>query len=109
MVTARAGTAPACELDRLGLASFFHEILSTPAGKLALTNKRPLSSRNTSPGAGSAATGHWMIGDTEADIGAGPLVGLGRSLFCRGFATVNYCCEQNRIFSCLIFATYIPL
>jgi phosphoglycolate phosphatase len=63
------------QLDRLGLAPFFTEVLSTPAGgrvdqqKAAIIGES-LDRHDTAPG------NCWMVGDTEADVGAGRLAGV---------------------------------
>jgi phosphoglycolate phosphatase len=63
------------QLARLELAAFFHEVLSTPAGRHVDQQKsvliRDYLDRHQLP-----RHGHWMIGDTEADIGAGRYLGL---------------------------------
>jgi phosphoglycolate phosphatase len=76
LVTARASRPLLLkQLDRLGLAPFFHEVLSTPAGprvddQKAVLIRAYLARHGHPPG------GHWMVGDTEADVGAGRLTGL---------------------------------
>jgi len=76
LVTARANRPMLLEqLDRLGLASFFHEILSTPAG-LRVDEEKAVLIRDYLARHRYVATGHMMVGDTEADIGAGKLTGL---------------------------------
>jgi phosphoglycolate phosphatase len=75
LVTARSSHLLLLEqLDRLELIAFFHEILSEPARRGVDKQKARLMSnylrRHERPAEG------WMIGDTEADIGAGQLVGL---------------------------------
>ena len=76
IVTARACRPLLLEqLDRLGLTPFFHEVLSVPAGRHVDEQKaeliRDYLARHTREAAGS-----WMVGDTEADVLAGRLVGL---------------------------------
>ena len=76
MVTARACRPLLLEqLDRLGLSTFFEEILSTPAGRRVDEQKAELI-RDYLTQHRLEPAGHWMIGDTEADVGAGRLVGL---------------------------------
>jgi phosphoglycolate phosphatase len=76
LVTARANRQLLLEqLDRLGLASFFHEILSTPAGLRVDEEKADLI-RNYLTRHRYPSDGHMMVGDTEADVGAGKLAGL---------------------------------
>ena len=70
------------QLVRLGLQEFFEAILSEPATQPeALIKVRLirdyLSQRRAS------STGHWVIGDTEADIRAGQVLGM---------TTVAVCC-----------------
>ncbi len=62
------------QLGRLGLAPFFHEVLSTPAG-LRVDEQKAALIRDYLVRRGEAPSGHWMIGDTEADVGAGRLTG----------------------------------
>ena len=76
MVTARSDrTALLGQLDARDLRKHFDEILSEPGGprvdlqKAALINDYLRRHRR-------AASGSWMIGDTEADIDAGKHVGL---------------------------------
>lgn len=76
MVTARARRdALLSQLDTLALRAHFHEILSEPGNDRVDLQKaaliRDYLSRHRHPG-----EGHWMIGDTEADVGAGRLAGL---------------------------------
>jgi phosphoglycolate phosphatase len=75
LVTARSSHLLLLEqLDRLELIAFFHEVLSEPARRGVDKQKARLIAnyltRHERPADG------WMIGDTEADIGAGQLVGL---------------------------------
>jgi phosphoglycolate phosphatase len=75
LVTARSSHLLLLEqLDRLELIAFFHEVLSEPARRGIDKQKARLIStylrRHELPADG------WMIGDTEADIGAGQLAGL---------------------------------
>jgi phosphoglycolate phosphatase len=75
LVTARSSRLLLLEqLDRLELIAFFHEVLSEPARRGVDKQKARLVSdylrRHERPADG------WMIGDTEADIGAGHIVGL---------------------------------
>jgi phosphoglycolate phosphatase len=62
------------QLDRLELIAFFHEVLSGPARRGVHKLKAHLMDdylrRHERPPAG------WVIGDTEADVNAGRLVGL---------------------------------
>jgi phosphoglycolate phosphatase-like HAD superfamily hydrolase len=76
MVTARADRAALLDqLDALGLRSFFHEILSEPGAERVDLQKAALI-RDYLSRHGLEPEGNWMIGDTEADIGAGKRVGL---------------------------------
>jgi phosphoglycolate phosphatase len=76
IVTARAQRVLLLDqLDRLGLTPFFEEILSMPAGDRVDRQKARLIG-DFLVRHGLDAEG-WMVGDTEADIGAGRLVGLG--------------------------------
>lgn len=63
------------QLAHLQLDTFFHEVLSTPAGRHVDQQKadliRDYLDRQQRP-----PSGHWMIGDTEADIGAGRYLDL---------------------------------
>jgi phosphoglycolate phosphatase-like HAD superfamily hydrolase len=63
------------QLAHLQLDAFFHEVLSTPAGRHVDQQKaaliRDYLERHKLP-----THRHWMIGDTEADIGAGRRLGL---------------------------------
>jgi phosphoglycolate phosphatase-like HAD superfamily hydrolase len=76
LVTARANRPRLVEqLDRLGLVAYFHEVLSTPAGphvdqQKAVLIRDHLARHECTPGM------DWMVGDTEADVGAGRLTGL---------------------------------
>jgi phosphoglycolate phosphatase len=75
LVTARACRPLLLEqLERLGLRSCFHEVLSTPAGRRVDEQKADLI-RDYLGRHGLPPRGHWMIGDTEADVGAGRLTG----------------------------------
>ena len=62
------------QLDRLELMAFFHEALSEPARRGVDHQKARLITAYLNRH-GQSADG-WMIGDTEADISAGQLVGL---------------------------------
>jgi phosphoglycolate phosphatase len=75
LVTARA-SRPFLEeqLDTLDLAGFFDEVLSERAGPRVDEQKAALI-REYLHRHGEKARG-WMIGDTEADVGAGKRVGL---------------------------------
>jgi phosphoglycolate phosphatase len=76
IVTARAQrTALLEQLARVELLRFFHEILSTPAGLNVGEQKAGLI-RDYLDRHGRALGGHWVIGDTEADIDAGKRLGL---------------------------------
>jgi phosphoglycolate phosphatase-like HAD superfamily hydrolase len=76
LVTARAHRTRLLEqLDRLDLAPFFSEVLSAPAGRRVDEQKAGLI-RACLERRGRPPTGSWMIGDTEADVGAGRLAGL---------------------------------
>jgi phosphoglycolate phosphatase-like HAD superfamily hydrolase len=76
LVTARANRPLLLEqLDKLRLAPFFHEVLSTPAGKRVDEQKAALI-RDYLARHGHVRGNHWMVGDTEADVGAGRLTGL---------------------------------
>jgi phosphoglycolate phosphatase len=75
LVTARSSRLLLLEqLDRLDLIAFFHEVLSEPARRGVDKQKARLISdylrRHERPADG------WMVGDTEADVSAGQLVGL---------------------------------
>jgi phosphoglycolate phosphatase len=75
LVTARANRLLLLEqLDRLDLVAFFHEVLSEPARRGVDKQKARLIvdylRRQELPSDG------WMVGDTEADVGAGQIVGL---------------------------------
>lgn len=76
MVTARAHR-PALldQLDRLLLRPHFHEILSEPGNDRVDLQKAALI-RDYVARHGHCGEGHWMIGDTEADVAAGKLAGL---------------------------------
>jgi phosphoglycolate phosphatase len=76
VVTARARrTALLEQLKRFDLLRLFQQILSTPAGANVGEQKAGLI-REFLDGNGQPAAGHWMIGDTEADIDAGKRLGL---------------------------------
>jgi phosphoglycolate phosphatase len=76
MVTARADRAALLvQLDALGLRPEFHEILSEPGGDRVDLQKAALIADYLKRHE-LDADGSWMIGDTEADIGAGKHVGL---------------------------------
>jgi phosphoglycolate phosphatase len=75
LVTTRANHLLLLEqLDRLDLIAFFHEVLSEPGRRGVDKQKARLIkdylARQELPADG------WMVGDTEADIGAGQIVGL---------------------------------
>jgi phosphoglycolate phosphatase len=75
LVTARSSHLLLLEqLDRLELIAFFHEVLSEPARRGVEKQKARLIG-NYLRRHEKTADG-WMIGDTEADIGAGQIVGL---------------------------------
>jgi phosphoglycolate phosphatase len=76
IVTARA-QRPALidQLARFDLRRFFQEILSTPAGRHVGEQKAGLI-REYLDRHGRPPAGHWMIGDTEADIDAGKRLGF---------------------------------
>lgn len=76
MVTARSDrSALLRQLDDLGIQPFFREILSEPGGSRVDLQKAALITDylRRHP---VAPDGHWMIGDTEADIHAGKHAGL---------------------------------
>jgi phosphoglycolate phosphatase-like HAD superfamily hydrolase len=76
LVTARANRPLLLEqLDKLQLAHYFHEVLSTPAGNRVDEQKAALI-RAYLARQGHPQGEHWMVGDTEADVGAGRLTGL---------------------------------
>ncbi len=76
LVTARACRPLLLEqLDRLGLASYFQEILSEPAGRRVDEQKAALI-RDCLDRHRRGPAGCWMVGDTEADVGAGRLAGV---------------------------------
>lgn len=75
LVTARASSLLLLEqLDRLDLIAYFHEVLSEAARRGVDKQKARLINaylkRHDRPPDG------WMVGDTEADVGAGQIVGL---------------------------------
>jgi phosphoglycolate phosphatase len=75
LVTVRSSQLDLLEqLDRMELIAFFHEVLSEPARRGVDKQKARMISaylkRNGLPAQG------WLIGDTEADISAGRMVGL---------------------------------
>jgi phosphoglycolate phosphatase len=87
LVTARADrTLLLQQLDRLNLAPFFDEVLSTPAGRRVDEQKAALI-RAYLERHGQPSAGCWMIGDTEADIGAGRLLGLRTAAVLSGIRT----------------------
>jgi phosphoglycolate phosphatase len=76
LVTARACRALLLEqLERLKLTPFFDEVLSEPAGRRVDEQKAALI-RDYLARHDRTPAGGWMVGDTEADVGAGRLVGL---------------------------------
>jgi phosphoglycolate phosphatase-like HAD superfamily hydrolase len=76
MVTARADrTALLKQLEDLGVRPAFHEILSEPGGNRVDLQKAALIA-NYLKRHDLDADGSWMIGDTEADVGAGKRAGL---------------------------------
>jgi phosphoglycolate phosphatase len=88
LVTARSSHLLLLEqLDRLDLIAFFHEILSEPARRGVDKQKARLIinylRRHELPADG------WMVGDTEADIGAGRLVGLRTAAVRTGIRTAE--------------------
>ena len=64
------------ELDHLGLSCFFSDVLSTPAGKDVGRQKADLIEEYLTA-LSRKADGSYIVGDTEADIKAGNLTGLG--------------------------------
>jgi phosphoglycolate phosphatase len=75
LVTARSRRPLLLEqLDRLGLAPFFHEVLS--AASQRVDQQKAALMRDYLNRHGLPHKGHAIIGDTEADIGAGRLLGL---------------------------------
>jgi phosphoglycolate phosphatase len=88
LVTARSSHLLLLEqLDRLELIAFFHEVLSEPARRGVDRQKARLIShylrRHERPADG------WMIGDTEADISAGQLIGLKTAAVQTGIRTAE--------------------
>jgi phosphoglycolate phosphatase len=76
LVTARSHRPLLLEqLAQFQLDAFFHEVLSTPATRHVDQQKAALI-RDYLDRHGLPPDGHWMIGDTEADIGAGRYLGL---------------------------------
>lgn len=63
------------QLEALRLENFFAEVLSEPAGTCVDQQKAALIADSLARH-GESPAGHWVIGDTEADIGAGRLLGL---------------------------------
>jgi phosphoglycolate phosphatase len=87
LVTARANRNLLLQqLDRFGLAPFLDEVLSTPAGRRVDEQKAALI-RDYLERRGQPAAGCWMIGDTEADVGAGRLLGLRTAAVLSGIRT----------------------
>ena len=90
MVTARADrTALLNQLDALGLRPFFHEILSEPGGERVDLQKAALIADYLKRH-DLEAEGSWMIGDTEADVGAGKHVGLRTAAVLTGIRDANH-------------------
>jgi phosphoglycolate phosphatase len=88
LVTARSSHLLLLEqLDRLDLIAFFHEVLSEPARRGVDKQKARLIGnylrRHERPADG------WMTGDTEADVGAGHLVGLRTAAVRTGIRTAE--------------------
>jgi pyrophosphatase PpaX len=76
LVTARSCRPLLLEqLDRLALAPFFHEILSEPAGR-RVDEQKAAKVRDCLDRHRRGPAGCWMVGDTEADVGAGRLTGV---------------------------------
>jgi phosphoglycolate phosphatase len=76
MVTARAQRSLLMDqLTRFDLLRLFREILSAPAGNNVGEQKAGLI-RDYLKRCGLSPQGHWMIGDTEADVDAGKQMGL---------------------------------
>jgi len=63
------------QLQRLNLGRWFQEILSEPAGERVDEQKATLM-RSYCVRRGLRENGHWMIGDTEADVAAGHLLSM---------------------------------
>ena len=63
------------QLTRLGLRRFFNAVLSEPASDPVDGQKARLI-QDYLAGQRLPTRGHWVIGDTEADIGAGHLLGF---------------------------------
>jgi phosphoglycolate phosphatase len=75
LVTARSSSLLLLEqLDRLDLIAYFHEVLSEPARRGVDKQKARLMSAYLTRHDRTAEG--WMVGDTEADVGAGQIVGL---------------------------------
>jgi len=76
IVTARAHRAALLsQLTKFDLHRHFHEVLSAPAGSHVGAQKADLV-RDYLARYWLVGELHWIIGDTEADIEAGKLVGL---------------------------------
>jgi phosphoglycolate phosphatase-like HAD superfamily hydrolase len=63
------------QLENLNLAGYFHEILSEAAATRVHEQKAALM-RDFCRRHELTEPGHWMVGDTEADVGAGQLLGF---------------------------------
>jgi phosphoglycolate phosphatase len=76
MVTARSDRAALLDqLGKIGIRPFFREILSEQGGESVDRQKAALI-KGYLERERQAPKGHWMIGDTEADVLAGKHVGL---------------------------------
>jgi phosphoglycolate phosphatase-like HAD superfamily hydrolase len=77
------------QLDALGIRPFFHEILSEPGNDRVDRQKAALI-EDYLKRHGLDAEGSWMIGDTEADVGAGKIVGLKTAAVLTGIRDVKH-------------------
>ena len=86
------------QLTRLDLRRFFRIVLSEPAGDCVDKQKADMI-RGYFVQESLPTRGHWIIGDTEADIGAGQLL---------GFTTVGICCGiRNKEFLSVMNPTHM--
>ena len=95
LVTVRSnGEALRRQLIRLNLRRFFKAVLSEPAADPVDAQKarliRDYVSHQSLPNGG-----HWIVGDTEADIGAGQLLGLNTIAVCCGIRDDDYLAKMN--------------
>lgn len=95
IVTARARReALLKQLESLALIGFFEEILSE-AGGINVAEQKAALIHNYLARQGRSAEGYWIIGDTEADIGAGRILGLHTVAVLSGIRDAAHLAEEE--------------